>query len=287
MHDDHRRGPRSEGWGPPWGGRGEALRRGRAEWDYAMGDPEGPGGPGFGPGGPGRGPGGPGGPGRGWGPGRRGAWGWEGPGMPPVPPPDFGPGFGPGFGRKRGYGGGPGHRRARRGDVRGAILDLLAEGQPWNGYQIIQEIAQRTNGIWRPSAGSVYPALQQLEDEGLISPEGEGRRRMYTLTAEGRAYAEAHREELRASWDAVAGMTDDAAVELGNMIRQIMMAVMEVRRAGSPGQLAEARRVLAETRRSLYRILADDVEDEEGEDTSAVPGSAAGGGEADGEQGAG
>ena len=197
--------------------------------------------------------------------------------MPPVPPP---PEFGPGFGRKRGFGG-PGHRRARRGDVRGAILDLLAEGQPWNGYQIIQEIAQRTNGVWRPSAGSVYPALQQLEDEGLISPEGEGRRRMYTLTAEGRAYAEAHREELRASWDAVAGMTDDAAVELGNMIRQIMMAVMEVRRAGSPGQLAEARRVLAETRRSLYRILADDIEDEDAGDASATPG-----GEADGEQGA-
>jgi DNA-binding PadR family transcriptional regulator len=276
MHEEHRRGPRGEGWGPPWGGRGEAPRRGRAEWGYAMGGPEGPGSPGFGPGF------GPGGPGRGWGPGRRGAWGWEGPGSLPVPPPEFGPGFG----RKRGFGG-PGHRRARRGDVRGAILDLLAEGQPWNGYQIIQEIAQRTNGIWRPSAGSVYPALQQLEDEGLISPEGEGRRRMYTLTAEGRAYAEAHREELRASWDAVAGMTDDAAVELGNMIRQIMMAVMEVRRAGSAGQLAEARRVLAETRRSLYRILADDIEDEDAEDTGTGPGDEADGGaeddQADGE----
>jgi DNA-binding PadR family transcriptional regulator len=174
-----------------------------------------------------------------------------------MPPPEFGPGFG----RKRGFGG-PGHRRARRGDVRAAILDLLAEGQPWNGYQVIQEIAQRTNGIWRPSAGSVYPALQQLEDEGLISPEGEGRRRMYTLTAEGRAYAEAHREELRGSWDAAAGMADDTAMELGHMIRQVMMAVMEVRRAGSPAQLAEARRVLAETRRSLYRILADDIDDE-------------------------
>jgi DNA-binding PadR family transcriptional regulator len=282
MHDEHRHGPRGEGWGPPWSGRGEAPRRGRAEWGYAMGGPEGPGGPGFGPGGPGRGPGGPG--GRGWGgPGRRYAWAWEGTGGPPVPPPDFGPGFG----RKRGFAG-PGHRRARRGDVRGAILDLLAEGQPGNGYQIIQEIAQRTNGVWRPSAGSVYPALQQLEDEGLISPEGEGRRRMYTLTAEGRAYAEAHREELRASWDAAAGMTDDAALELGNMIRQIMMAVMEVRRAGSPGQLAEARRVLAETRRSLYRILADDIEDEDAEDAedaSAAPGNEAGG-EAGGEQGA-
>ena len=104
----------------------------------------------------------------------------------------------------------------------------------------------------------MYPALQQLEDEGLIGPEGEGRRRMYTLTDEGRAYATEHADELRSSWDAAAGMTDDAALELGDMIRQVMMAVMEVRRAGSPAQIAEARRVLTETRRSMYRILADD-----------------------------
>jgi DNA-binding PadR family transcriptional regulator len=180
---------------------------------------------------------------------------------------DFGPG-GPGgpvdpkaLYTRRGFGRGS---RVRKGDVRAAILDLLAEGGQWNGYQLIQEIAGRTSGVWRPSAGSVYPALQQLEDEGLIGPQGEGRRRMYTLTDEGRAYAEEHADELRSSWDAVAGMTDDAALELGDMIRQVMMAVMEVRRAGSPAQLAEARRVLTETRRSMYRILADD------EDTSAT-----------------
>jgi DNA-binding PadR family transcriptional regulator len=160
------------------------------------------------------------------------------------------------------YGRGP---RARRGDVRAAILDLLAEGQPWNGYQIIQEIAERTQGLWRPSAGSVYPALQQLEDEGLISHEGEGRRRMYTLTEEGQAYAQAHADELSRSWDAAAGMADNAVLELGDMIRQVMMAVMEVRRAGSASQLAEARRVLTETRRSMYRILAEDESDEDPE----------------------
>jgi DNA-binding PadR family transcriptional regulator len=148
--------------------------------------------------------------------------------------------------------------RARKGDVRAAILDLLAEGGQWNGYQLIQEIAGRTSGVWRPSAGSVYPALQQLEDEGLIAPEGEGRRRMYALTDQGRTYAEEHADELNGSWDAVAGMTDDDAVELGNMIRQVMMAVMEVRRAGSPDQLAQARAVLAQARRAMYRILADD-----------------------------
>lgn len=178
--------------------------------------------------------------------------------------------MGPGFGRHA-FGRGP---RARRGDVRAAILDLLAEGNAWNGYQLIQEIADRTNGVWRPSAGSVYPALQQLEDEGLIAPEGEGRRRMYTLTDEGRAYAEAHSEELSASWDAAAGMADDTALELWDMTRQVMMAVMEVRRAGSASQLAEARRVLADARRSMYRILAEDLPSQSadgGDDTADTP----------------
>ena len=230
MHEEHRRGMRGEGWGGP-------PRPGRPEWGPR---------PGRGPGRRGgeRGDGGDWGEhGPGWG--RRG-WGW--PEAGPVPP------MGPMFGRHP-FGRGP---RARRGDVRSAILDLLAGEHAWNGYQIIQEIAERTQGVWRPSAGSVYPALQQLEDEGLISPEGEGRRRMYRLTAEGRAYVEAHADELRRSWDA-AGRADESALELGGMIRQVMMAVMEVRRAGSASQLAEARRVLAETRRSLYRILAEDL----------------------------
>jgi len=104
----------------------------------------------------------------------------------------------------------------------------------------------------------VYPALQQLEDEGLIAPQGTGRRRVYTLTDTGRTYVEAHAEELRSSWDAAAGMTDDDAIEFRNLIRQVMMAVMEVRRAGSAEQVAQARSVLAQARKSLYLILAAD-----------------------------
>jgi len=248
MHEEHRRGMRDEGWGPPsrpgrpeWGprsGRGPGRRGGeRGDWSERPEHGE-------------RGRGGPG--------GRRWARAESGPG--PWGP--MGP-MGPMFGRHP-FGRGT---RARRGDVRAAILDLLAEGGTWNGYQIIQEIAGRTDGVWRPSAGSVYPALQQLEDEGLISPEGEGRRRMYSLTDDGRAYAEEHADELRASWDSAAGMTDDTAIELGDMIRQVMMAVMEVRRAGSPSQLAAARRVLADARRSMYRILAEDDTEEPAADT--------------------
>jgi DNA-binding PadR family transcriptional regulator len=207
----------------------------------------------------------------------RGGWGRSDGPFPPFGPP-FGRLGGPGghLGGKfdRSFGRGP---RARKGDVRAAILDLLAEGGQWNGYQLIQEIAGRTSGVWRPSAGSVYPALQQLEDEGLIAPEGEGRRRMYALTDEGRTYAEEHADELNSAWDAAAGMTDDEAMELGDLIRQVMVAVLEVRRAGSPEQLAQARAVLAQTRRSMYRILAEDEPAETATGAGAAPAEPTGG----------
>jgi DNA-binding PadR family transcriptional regulator len=165
------------------------------------------------------------------------------------------------FGPPRFVGRGP---RVRRGDVRAAILDLLSEGQPWNGYQIIQEIGARTQGIWRPSAGSVYPALQQLEDEGLIRAEaGEDRRRMYTLTEEGQAYVTEHADELRMSWDAVTGSVDDAHRQLKHTVHQVMVAVSQVAEAGSAAEVQQAGKILADTRRALYRILASDGEEAE------------------------
>jgi DNA-binding PadR family transcriptional regulator len=155
----------------------------------------------------------------------------------------------------------------RRGDVRSAILDLLAEGgeeaRTWNGYQIIQEIGERTQGVWRPSAGSVYPALQQLEDEGLITAAGEDRRRNYTLTDEGRTYVQAHADQLRAAWDAVTGSVDDAAVQMHNLARQVAMATVQVAQAGTPAQVQQASKILADTRKALYRILAADDEETE------------------------
>src|SRR5579863_9254742 len=183
-----------------------------------------------------------------WGPG---PWQFEMRGGPFGPPRFRGPG-----------GRGP---RVRRGDVRAAILDLLAEGQAWNGYQIIQEIGERTQGVWRPSAGSVYPALQQLEDEGLITAAaaGEDRRRNFTLTDEGRAYVQAHADQLKASWDAVTGSVDDVAVQLHNLARNVAMATVQVAQAGSPAQIQQASKILADTRKALYRILATDGEETE------------------------
>jgi len=154
--------------------------------------------------------------------------------------------------------------------MRGGPFGPPRFGQPWNGYQIIQEIGARTEGVWRPSAGSVYPALQQLEDEALIKTQrdeaGEDRRRMYTLTEEGQAYVTEHADELRASWDAVTGSVGDAEVQLRSTIKQVMVAVSQVAQAGSTSQVAQAGKILADARRALYRILASDGE-EAGEDT--------------------
>jgi DNA-binding PadR family transcriptional regulator len=150
--------------------------------------------------------------------------------------------------------------RARRGDVRAAALALLAE-QQLNGYQIIQQIAERSGGVWQPSPGSVYPALQQLEDEGLIRAESsEGGRRSYQLTDEGRAYAEAHPAELRAPWDVVAGGAAGTALEMRKLIGQVAMAAFQVVSAGTDAQASQAREQLVETRKALYRILAADDE---------------------------
>ena len=89
--------------------------------------------------------------------------------------------------------------KVRRGDVRAAILDMLRE-QPMNGYQLISQIAERSGGAWKPSPGSVYPTIQQLEDEGLVEADDERGRRTLRLTDEGRAYVDANPDELAAVW---------------------------------------------------------------------------------------
>ena len=167
-----------------------------------------------------------------------------------------GPQF-PGFGPPRGP-------RARRGDVRAALLVLLAE-EPRNGYQLMQEIEQRSDGVWRPSPGSVYPALQQLEDEGLVRVEpGEGRK-AYELTDAGRAEVAARDDDLAAPWDAVKGDMGEGAFDLMGAMRHIGMALYQLTHSGSEAQQAEAKEVLDGTRRALYRILAEDAPEERGE----------------------
>jgi DNA-binding PadR family transcriptional regulator len=161
--------------------------------------------------------------------------------------PLFGGMGGPGFGRRR---------RASRGDVRTGALLLLAE-EPRNGYQIMQELEERSEGLWRPSPGSVYPALQQLEDEGLIRSEESDGRRLYHLTDAGRAYVDERPDDQPAPWQTFSDSMSDQHAETAALARDVAMAFVQVLRAGSEAQVAEAGRVLTETRRSLYRILAD------------------------------
>ena len=184
--------------------------------------------------------------GEGRGRGRRG----RGPGYGP-----YGPGFGgPGFGRA--FGRGP---KAGRGDVRAAVLALLAE-QPRHGYEIIGELAERSGGAWRPSPGSIYPTLKRLAHEGLVrSVTGDGRR-VFELTEAGRTYVAEHAEELAAPWDTVSDDSDGRYLRLREVIAQVAAAAVQVGQAGTSEQVAAAAVLLTETRRGLYRILAEDPE---------------------------
>jgi DNA-binding PadR family transcriptional regulator len=153
---------------------------------------------------------------------------------------------------------GPGRRgRARRGDVRAAAL-LLLEEEPRNGYQLMEEIERRSGGAWRPSPGSIYPALSQLEDEGLVQADESAGRRSFSLTEDGVAYVEANRASLGSPWDEASEGMPSEFVELRNLIGQLAMATMQVAQSGSEEQVAEAKKILADARRSLYKILARD-----------------------------
>jgi DNA-binding PadR family transcriptional regulator len=173
----------------------------------------------------------------------------------PFAGPPFGPGRGGPFGRGRG-------RKARRGDVRMAALMLLAE-EPRNGYQIMQELEERSDGLWRPSPGSVYPALAQLEDEGLVRSRETDGRKLFHLTDAGKAAVEERAEDAPPPWKQMSHGMSDQAVELAALMKEVALAFSQVLRAGGGQQIAEAKTVLADTRKALYRILADGEADSE------------------------
>ncbi|WP_246216855.1 PadR family transcriptional regulator [Mycobacterium botniense] len=183
------------------------------------------------------------------------------------PAPDFGLGPGAGFGPGPGFGfgiglgregrgrrrGGPG-RRGRRGDVRAAILALLAE-HPMHGYEMIQEIAERSRDMWRPSPGSVYPTLQLLEDEGLIvGSETEGNKRRFELTDEGRAAAEKIKTP---PWEEITEDADQDQVNLRAALGQLYGAVVQSVYAATGEQQQRVVAILKKARREIYTMLAE------------------------------
>jgi DNA-binding PadR family transcriptional regulator len=146
-------------------------------------------------------------------------------------------------------------RRAPRGDVRAAVLQLLGEA-PMHGYQLMQRIAERSEGAWRPSPGAIYPVLAQLDDEGLIEVTRDEGRKLATLTDQGRAYVAAHIEELG---DPFAALRQESGtrVDLREPVEELASAARQLARSGSSSQQEAARVVLRAARRSLYLILAD------------------------------
>jgi DNA-binding PadR family transcriptional regulator len=225
-------GPGREHHGGPehHGDRGDRDERGGRRRGRGFG-PGGFGPGGFGPGGPG-GFGGPGGPGGPFGGGRRG-----------------------GFGR-------PG--RGRRGDVRAAILALLSE-EPRNGYQLISDITERSQQMWKPSAGSVYPALAALEDEGLIEPVQVDGKKLFQLSEAGRAYVEKHADDLDNPWDAVANPWK-GVIDTRKSMAQIHLALQQLSMLGDAKAVASAQKILDDTVRSLYRLMADAASGSQGDD---------------------
>jgi DNA-binding PadR family transcriptional regulator len=168
--------------------------------------------------------------------------------------------WGPGWGFGRGFRvpWGPHGPRARRGDVRAAILTLLGE-QPMHGYQVIQELESRTGGAWRVSPGSVYPTLQMLEEEGLIAGQEVEGKRVFSLTDAGRAEVERQKESGRAPWEDVAGGGDETMHTLRDAVFKLGAAVFQVARAGSKEQIDGAVAILNDARRRVYAILAEDT----------------------------
>jgi DNA-binding PadR family transcriptional regulator len=156
-----------------------------------------------------------------------------------------------------GFGGPGGGGRRRRGDVRNAILALLAE-RPMHGYEMIQELEERSDGMWRPSAGSIYPTLQLLEDEGLITGEEHEGKRRYSLTDAGREAAEKRAAERPPPWEQAAEGADGQPQELVASIKQFWPAVVQVVRSGSPDKADRAKAILDDARKKLYAILAED-----------------------------
>lgn len=219
-------GPANFGFSPH-GRLREQRRRARRDFrDYVRGHDAGhagPFGPGFGPG-----------FGRGFGPG------------------GFGPGFGPG---QRGGGRGGHNRRGRRGDVRAAILVLLAE-RPMHGYEIIQEVAERSQDLWKPSPGSVYPTLQLLVDEGLIvSTESEGSKKLFASTDAGKEAAE---KVATPPWEEIADGVDPAHLNLRAAIGQLFGAVAQSAHAANEEQQQRILDIVNNARREIYTILGED-----------------------------
>jgi DNA-binding PadR family transcriptional regulator len=144
----------------------------------------------------------------------------------------------------------------RRGDTRNALFAFLLERQG-HGYEAMQYVENRTNGRWRPSAGSIYPALQLLEDEGLVRSEEQDGRRVYRLTPAGRKEAKARLAAQGLPWDHMEEEPQQFA-DMRQAMTELKSAATEVAKLGGPERMAAAVELVRDTRKNLYRLLTED-----------------------------
>lgn len=165
----------------------------------------------------------------------------------------------PEFHRRGPKGRGPG--RTRRGTAGRAALQLLAE-RPMHGYEIIAELEARTEGRWRPSAGSIYPALSRLEDRGLIVGEDDGSgKRKYSLTDAGRERVAAVDPDAPTPWaEAAESVGDDGRGDLRVAMAEIGGQVRQLARFGGAAKRTAALKILDRARADLYQLLAEPSE---------------------------
>ncbi len=145
--------------------------------------------------------------------------------------------------------------RARRGDIQTAVLRLLAES-PMHGYQIIQELTSRSGGAWNPGPGSVYPTLQAMEDQDLVTSTLDGTKRVYSLTDTGRAAAAARETTTRTPWDDMAEASGPR-IELRQALHSLMAAAAQIERTGNDDQIAKAMDQVDQARKGIYLLLAE------------------------------
>jgi DNA-binding PadR family transcriptional regulator len=155
---------------------------------------------------------------------------------------------------------GPHRHRARRGAIKGSVLRMLAE-RPMHGYELISEFEERTGGRWRPSPGSVYPTLAQLEDEGLIRAIDDDGKKRYELTDAGRTWLDEHAsDEQGPPWERAGfGRRGD----LRRLAGEIFGQLQQLGRYGSPAQHDKAKEILGRTRTELYAVLAEPPTDDD------------------------
>ncbi len=135
------------------------------------------------------------------------------------------------------------------------MLAVLAD-EPMHGYQIMQELEERSGGGWQPSPGSIYPTLQLLADEELVAGSEEGGKTIYTLTESGRVALDAI--DAPPAWERFEGGAMADLVSLRRSVHQLGMAAKQVVHAGTDDQVRAAHQLITDTRKALYKILADD-----------------------------